>query len=71
MTQRHTVRELAPAIGARVHVRFESILVACTVRDAKSAWGKVRLLIEPVSGDGFQWIELERLAQAPAGKVGA
>jgi hypothetical protein len=58
---RNTVNDLVPAIGARVLVRFESLTVACTVRNAKNTWNKVRLLVSPVAGEGEQWIELGRL----------
>lgn len=61
-SNRQTVRELIPAIGAHVAVRFESIEIKCRVLDAKNAYGKVRLLIEPISGNGSQWIELSRVA---------
>lgn len=57
----HTVRQLQPAVGATVQVRFEELLITCTVRDAKSAYGRVRLLVEPHQGIGQQWVELSRL----------
>lgn len=59
--QRNTVRELAPAVGETVFVRMETFRVPCVVLDAKNSWGKVRLLVTPVYGEGEQWIELERL----------
>jgi hypothetical protein len=59
---RHTVRELTPAIGAQVGVRFEDLVIACKVCDAKNSYGKVRLLVVPVMGAGAQWVELSRLA---------
>ena len=65
-TTQKTVRELTPAIGARVSVRFESLTIACTVLDAKNTWNKVRILVQPVAGQGEQWIELGRLVAAPA-----
>ena len=37
---RQTVRELLPAIGARVLVRFESLAIACVVKDAKERLGQ-------------------------------
>lgn len=58
---RQTVQQLIPAIGQDVMVRFESIVVACKVVDAKNSWGKVRVQIVPMSGTGTQWIELERI----------
>jgi hypothetical protein len=73
-----TAREMIPALGAHVLVRFESLTVECWVKDVKNAWGKPRLLIVPVVGSGEQWVELGRvtipakeaadmLARQPAG----
>lgn len=59
-----THNEMTPAIGAKVLVRFESIHVACTVIDAKTAYGRPRLLIRPEAGEREQWIELNRLVPA-------
>lgn len=66
----HTARQLAPAIGAEVLVRFESLTIACRVQDAKNSWGQVRLLVAPVAGRGEQWIELGRLVAAPQEAAG-
>jgi len=57
----HTTREMLPALNEQVSVRFESIRVDCIVDDVKSAYGKVRLLVIPVSGGGSQWVELDRV----------
>lgn len=75
-----TAREMIPALGATVLVRFEQLQILCTVLDVKNAWGKPRLLITPDSRNstGQQWVELERvtipakeaadmLARQPAG----
>ena len=66
MTNRtqQTVRELTPALGATVLVRFEDLTIECNVADVKNSWGKVRLLVEPLAGKGQQWVELGRLVQA-------
>jgi hypothetical protein len=64
-TQR-TARELTPAIGATVLVRFEQLTIEARVLDAKNTWNKVRLLIRPIAGGGEQWIELSRLVAAVA-----
>jgi hypothetical protein len=56
-----TARQMTPAIGAEVEVRFESIIVYCTVRDVKNSYGRCRLLVEPMSGAGEQWIEPSRI----------
>lgn len=57
-----TALKMLPAIGAHVHIRFESLTVECWVKDVKSSWGKPRLLIVPVVGTGEQWVELGRVA---------
>jgi hypothetical protein len=61
-----TVNEVKIAIGQRVQVRFESILVECTVVDARQAYGKWRFVVEPVSGSGRQNVELDRIKALPA-----
>ena len=65
MTNRtqQTVRELMPALGEQVAVRFEDMIFDCTVLDAKNSWGKVRILVQPIKGTGQQWIELGRLTR--------
>lgn len=56
-----TCLDMIPAIGARVIVRFEDIQIECVVSDVKNSWGKPRLLITPVSGNGSQWVEMSRV----------
>ena len=51
----------AASAGAEVLVRFEDLHIACRVRDSKMAYGRPRLLVEPLAGVGQQWIELSRL----------
>jgi hypothetical protein len=60
---RHTVNQLSPAVGTRVGVRFESLVIPCQVLDAKAVWGEVRLLVTPVGGSGEQWVTLGRLVR--------
>jgi hypothetical protein len=62
----HTAKQMLPAIGQTVCVALESMHVLCIVVDVKSAWGKVRLLVKPVTGTGEQWIEMARVWK-PAG----
>lgn len=56
-----TYHDMAPAIGQRVSVNFESVRVTCQVRNVKSSYGRVRLLVAPESGSGEQWVEVSRL----------
>lgn len=60
-TTRNTVRQLLPAIGTLVAVRFESLVIECRVIDAKNAYGTVRILVAPLAGSGTQWVELTRV----------
>jgi len=58
-----TATEMIPAVGQRVYVRFESCRVLCTVQDVKCSYGRPRLFVTPVAGDGSQWIELSRVLE--------
>lgn len=57
-----TAKQMIPAVNTMIDVRFESLNVTCLVCDVKSAWGKTRLEIAPIAGEGKQWIELTRVA---------
>jgi hypothetical protein len=63
-----TAKEMAVAIDQIVMIRFESINVECRIVDVKSAYGAVRLLVQPVAGMGKQWVELSRLRTLTAVK---
>ncbi len=58
-----TAREMVPAIGAEVliAVGVGEIEIAVIVRDVKTSWNQVRLLVQPVAGAGEAWVELSRL----------
>ena len=56
-----TVTQLLPAVGALVAVRMEDMVINCRVTDAKSAWGQVRLQVEPLAGSGSQWVDISRI----------
>lgn len=59
---------LATKIGTRVLVRFEEIQVLCRIADVKSAYGHVRYLVEPASGEGSQWVDNSRCGDPPRRK---
>jgi len=63
MSSPSTVRELSPAVGSVVLVRLETLSAWCRVLDAKSSYGKPRLLVTPVNGCGEAWVELHRIAE--------
>lgn len=56
-----TVQTMQSSIGKTVQLRFESLRVSAEVIDAKSSYGKVRLLVKPIAGSGQQWIEESRI----------
>jgi hypothetical protein len=59
-----TASQMLPAIGQTVRAQFEDLTIDVRVSDVKSSYGRVRLLVSPVSGTGQQWIEVSRLRAA-------
>ena len=57
----HTASKMIVAVGQIVNVRVESWTIPMRVVDAKSAWGNIRVEVEPVNGEGRAWIELSRI----------
>lgn len=57
-----TAKTMLPAIGQQVNARFEDLTIHCTVQDVKQSYGRIRLLIVPVSGTGSQWVEMQRVS---------
>ena len=57
----HTAAKMSIAIGQTVNVRVESWTIPMKVIDAKSAWGNIRVEVEPLNGTGRAWIELSRI----------
>ena len=58
---KHTASKMIVAVGQIVNVRVESWTIPMRVVDAKSAWGNIRVEVEPVNGEGRAWIELSRI----------
>ena len=56
-----TCLSMLPAVGAWIQVRFESLWIECEVVDVKTSWGKPRLWVTPLAGEGCQWVELSRV----------
>src|ERR1051326_690315 len=57
----HTAKQMIPAVGSKVLVRFDGFGIPMMITDAKSAWGRVRLQVTPVDGEGSAWIECDRV----------
>lgn len=66
-----TATQMIPAVGAMVDVRCEQMMIRCNILDVKHVWGKARLLVSPVAGNGQQWVELDRVRMMAAPKVTA
>lgn len=56
-----TCNQMLPSVGQTVTAKFEDLSVSCTVLDVKSSYGRVRMLVSPVSGSGSQWVDAGRL----------
>ena len=61
-----TAKQMMNAIGQHVELRHGSLHVACKVLDVKTAWGTPRLLVEPLSGSGNQWVDLSSVTLSPS-----
>lgn len=58
------VAKLSQALGTRVLVRFGNVSVWAVVRDVRKAWSRVDLLVSPESGEGEEWVSMERVVRA-------
>lgn len=57
-----TTAELAKVIGKTGFlIQVGHFTVAIVVKDAKIAYGNVRYLVEPVSGQGQVWVDSSRV----------
>lgn len=59
----YTAKQLIVAVGQTVNVKVESWTVPMVVKDAKTAYGVPRVLVEPVSGEGSAWVDLSRISR--------
>jgi len=51
-----TTNEMLPAVGQTAVLRMEDLQIEVTIRDVKTAYGRVRLLVAPITGCGTQWL---------------
>lgn len=61
-----TLTELASLIGQTVDIQLEELAVSVKVLDAKQAYGKTRVLVEPIKGKGQAWVDIGRLVNQAA-----
>jgi hypothetical protein len=57
-TTARTATEMVIAVGQMVQFRANDLWIDATVLDVKNSWGRNRLLLAPVAGDGTAWFEL-------------
>jgi hypothetical protein len=60
-----TAAALTQYLSRTVMVRFEEIMVKCVIIDAKNAYGNLRFRVEPVEGEGLQWVDAGRVLESP------
>ncbi len=60
-TAEQNASSLALYIGKTGLLRCEYLSVDVTVADAKRSYGRTLLLVRPVSGNGEQWVEENRV----------
>jgi hypothetical protein len=58
----YTAKQLIVAVGQTVNVKVEKWTVPMVVKDAKTAYGVPRILVEPVDGEGAAWVDLGRVS---------
>jgi hypothetical protein len=57
------------AVGELCQLRAGELWIDCRVIDVKASWGKQRLQVAPVAGDGAQWVELSSVRPLAASPV--
>lgn len=53
--------QLVNVIGSQATVKIESLKIHVVILEAKSAFGSIRYLVQPIAGNGTQWIDECRL----------
>jgi hypothetical protein len=66
-----TAVEMLPALGQYLYVKFESITVLSQVINVKQSYGRIRVEIAPVNGEGHQWIEMSRVSSVMSNDLAA
>src|SRR5438094_758819 len=62
-----TARQMMPSIGQVVGVHCESLVVACTVLDARSRFGTADVQVQPLNGTGTPELDRWRDSMALTG----
>jgi hypothetical protein len=61
-----TAASMIVLVGTQQFIAYEEIHVLCNVLDSKYAWGELRLQIQPIGGQGKQWVSANRIRKAVA-----
>ncbi len=56
-----TTKDLAGLIGKEALWKIHPMQVGVKILDARSVWSRVDCLIEPIIGNGQQWVSFEKL----------
>lgn len=57
----NTAVAMQPYIGQAVSVEFDKVHVHCLIVDLRTVWGKTQYQIQPLAGEGVQWVEAGRI----------
>lgn len=56
-----TATQMLPAIGQIVLIAFHGLSLEVKVLDVKHVYGRARLNVTPLAGDGRLWVETDRV----------
>ena len=56
-----TATEMIPAVGHSALIAWHGITMAVMIHDVKHVYGKTRLHVSPIAGEGKIWIDLDRV----------
>jgi hypothetical protein len=56
-----TYTSMAKLIGKTAKLNIERLLVSVHVMDVKTAFGRIDVLVEPVTGSGEKWVSSEKI----------
>ena len=56
-----TLTQAQQSIGKYFKIQIENLIVDVVIKAAKPAFGRVDVLVSPVSGSGQQWVNSNRL----------
>lgn len=56
-----TAKGMIPAVGHTALIRYHDLVIGVKIHDVKHVYGTTRLYVSPLSGNGFIWINADRV----------